>query len=457
VQHTDVLIIGSSAAGLATAISGKNNYPDKEFMVLRKEEKVMVPCGIPYIFGSLENSDQNVLPAESKFDALGINHQLGEVSQINRDDKVCILENGEQIQYEKLVIATGSTPKVPTWMDGHDLDNVFTIPKNKEVLDIMHKQLEGLDRVIVIGGGFIGVELSDELNKAGKDVTIVEILPHVLNVAFDKEFAEKAEGLLTERGVQVYTNSGVTKLNGSNGKVKAVQLQNGETIDADAVILSMGYEPNTELAKNSGLKTTEDGFISVDEYMRTQDDSVVAVGDCAEKRHFVTRKRNGVMLASTACAEGRIAGMNLYKLSAIKTFSGTISIYSTAVGDHAFGTAGLTEEEAREENFDVVTGTFEGMDKHPGKLPGMHKQTVKLIVARESGIIIGGEAVGGVSVGELTNLLGFIIQSRTSVHTLLISQIGTQPLLTGSPAAYPLMKAAEMAAKEIKFNGRAHH
>jgi NADPH-dependent 2,4-dienoyl-CoA reductase/sulfur reductase-like enzyme len=456
-QHTDVLIIGSSAAGLATAISGKNNYPDKEFMVLRKEEKVMVPCGIPYIFGSLENSDQNVLPAESKFDALGINHQLGEVSQINREDKVCILENGEQIQYEKLVIATGSTPKVPTWMEGHDLDNVFTIPKNKEVLDIMHKQLEGLDRVIVIGGGFIGVELSDELNKAGKDVTIVEILPHVLNVAFDKEFAEKAEGLLTERGVQVYTNSGVTKLNGSNGKVKSVQLQNGETIDADAVILSMGYEPNTALAKNSGLKTTEDGFISVDEYMRTQDDSVVAVGDCAEKRHFVTRKRNGVMLASTACAEGRIAGMNLYKLSAIKTFSGTISIYSTAVGDHAFGTAGLTEEEAREENFDVVTGTFEGMDKHPGKLPGMHKQTVKLIVARESGIIIGGEAVGGVSVGELTNLLGFIIQSRTSVHTLLISQIGTQPLLTGSPAAYPLMKAAEMAAKEIKFNGRAHH
>jgi NADPH-dependent 2,4-dienoyl-CoA reductase/sulfur reductase-like enzyme len=454
-QHTDVLIVGSSAAGLATAISGKNNYPDKEFMVLRKEEKVMVPCGIPYIFGSLENSDQNVLPAESKFDALGIKHQLAEVTKIDRENKVCTLTDGDQVQYEKLIMATGSTPKVPTWMEGHDLDNVFTIPKNKEVLDIMHKQLEGLEKVVVIGGGFIGVELSDELNKAGKNVTIVEILPHVLNVAFDKEFAEKAEGLLTERGVHVHTNSGVTKLNGENGKVQSVQLQSGETIDADAVILSMGYEPNTKLAKEAGLKTTEDGFISVDEYMRTQDDSIVAVGDCAEKRHFVTRKRNGVMLASTACAEGRIAGMNLYKLSAIKTFSGTISIYSTAVGDYAFGTAGLTEEEAREENFDVVTGTFEGMDKHPGKLPGMHKQTVKLIVARESGIIIGGEAVGGVSVGELTNLLGFIIQSRTSVHTLLISQIGTQPLLTGSPAAYPLMKAAEMAAKEIKFNGRS--
>ena len=453
-QNTDVLIIGSSAAGLATAISGKNNYPDKKFMVLRKEDKVMVPCGIPYIFGSLENSDQNIMPAGAKFDGLGIDHQIGEVKEVDRQNKVCTLTDGQQIQYEKLVMATGSTPKVPTWMEGHDLENVFTIPKNKEVLDMISKNLNGLNKVVVIGGGFIGVELSDELNKAGKEVKIVEILPHVLNVAFDTEFAEKAENILSDRGVDVRTNSGVKKINGEGGKVASVELESGDKLEADAVILSMGYKPNVQLAKDSGLKITEDGFISVDEYMRTQDESIVAVGDCAEKRHFVTRKRNGVMLASTACAEGRIAGMNLFKLSAIKTFSGTISIYSTAIGDYAFGTAGLTEEEAREENFDVVTGSFEGMDKHPGKLPGTHKQIVKLIVARESGIIIGGEALGGVSVGELTNLLGFIIQSRTSVHTLLISQIGTQPLLTGSPAAYPLMKAAEMAAKEIKFNGR---
>lgn len=453
-KYTDVLIIGSSAAGLATAVSGKNNYPDKEITVVRKEEKVMVPCGIPYIFGSLENSDQNVLPAQSKYDALGIHHQIGEVREIDRNNKVCKFSDGSEMQYDKLIIATGSTPKVPEWMEGHDLENVFTIPKNKEVLDSISKNMEGLQRVVVIGGGFIGVELSDELNKSGKEVTIVEVLPHILNVAFDKEFAEKAENLLAERGVQVRTQVGVQQINGKEGKVQSVLLENGEELKADAVILSMGYEPNVQLAKDSGLRISGTGFISVDEYMRTSDENIIAVGDCAEKRHFITRKQNGVMLASTACAEGRIAGMNLFKLSAIKTFSGTIAIYSTAIGDYAFGTAGITEEEALRENFDVVTGTFEGMDKHPGKLPGMHKQTVKLIVARESGIIVGGEACGGVSVGELTNLLGFIIQSRTSIHTILISQIGTQPLLTGSPAAYPLMKAAEMAAKQMKFNGK---
>jgi NADPH-dependent 2,4-dienoyl-CoA reductase/sulfur reductase-like enzyme len=449
-QQTDVLIIGSSAAGLATAISGKNNAPEKEFTVIRKEEKVMVPCGIPYIFGSLDNSDQNVLPADAKYEALGIKNRIGEIEAIDRENKVCELTDGDKIKYEKLVIATGSNPKIPSWLKGTEMENVFTIPKNKDILDNIKSKMKDLQKVVVIGGGFIGVELSDELKKAGKDVTLVEILPHILNLAFDKEFAEKAENILRDRGINIVNGKGAKEIKGKNGKVNSILLDNGEELEADAVVLSMGYNPNTELAKKAGINLTEKGFIAVDEYMRTSDENIIAVGDCAEKRHFVTRKHNEIMLASTACAEGRIAGMNLFKLSAIKTFSGTIAIYSTAIGDYAFGTAGLTEEEAVKENFSVVTGTFEGMDKHPGKLPGMHKQTVKLIVAKESGIIVGGEACGGVSVGELTNLLGFIIQSRTSIHTLLISQIGTQPLLTGSPAAYPLMKAAEMAAKNIK-------
>jgi NADPH-dependent 2,4-dienoyl-CoA reductase/sulfur reductase-like enzyme len=450
-NHTDVLIIGSSAAGLATAISGKNNYPDKDFTVIRREEKVMVPCGIPYIFGSLENSDQNVLPADAKYDSLGINYQVGEVEEIDRGDQVCRLTDGTEIGYQKLILATGSTPKVPEWLEGSDLDNVFAIPKNKDVLDNVKTQLQGLQKIVVVGGGFIGVEFSDELNKSGKDVTIVEVLPHILNVAFDEEFAERAGDILSKRGVNVETGNSVKQIvSNGNGKVKAVELANGEQIEADAVILSMGYEPNTKLAEETGLDINKHGFISVDEYMRTNDPNIMAVGDCAENRHFITKKQSAVMLASTACAEGRIAGMNLFKLSAIKTFTGTIAIYSTAIGDYAFGTAGITEEDAKKEGFDVVTGLFEGMDKHPGKLPGAKKQVVKLIVARESGIIIGGEAMGGVSVGELTNLIGFIIQSRTSIYTLLITQIGTQPLLTGSPAAYPLMKAAEAATNNMK-------
>jgi NADPH-dependent 2,4-dienoyl-CoA reductase/sulfur reductase-like enzyme len=185
--------------------------------------------------------------------------------------------------------------------------------------------------------------------------------------------------------------------------------------------------------------------------MRTEDPNIFAIGDCAEKRDFVTRKSNNVMLASTACAEARIAGMNLYKLYAIKTFSGTISIFSTAIGETGFGVAGLTEKIALDEDFDIVTGKFEGIDHHPGTLAGTHKQYVKLVVGKESGVILGGEVSGGISVGELTNTIGIMIQNRMTINSLLTAQIGTHPLLTASPAGYPLIKAAEDVHQKLFF------
>lgn len=447
---TDVLIIGGSAAGLAVATAGKSHYPNKSFLLIRQEEQVMIPCGIPYIFGSLESSNQNILPADAAYDKLGINYMIGEVASLNRKEKKCTLVNKEEIEYDKLVFATGSTPKVPKWLPGTDLENVFTIPKNKIYLDQIKEKLADKKKLVIVGGGFIGVELSDELNKTGKNVTLVELEPHVLSLAFDEEFDKMAEEVLIQRGIHLNTGIGIQEIIGNDNKVSSVLLQNNEQIEADAVILSMGYEPNSKLAKESGLKINEMGFICVDEYMRTADPDIIAVGDCAEKTDFITRKKTGIMLASTACAEGRIAGMNLFKLSAIKTFSGTIAIFSTSINGCSLGAAGLTETQAKNEGFDVVTGTFEGIDRHPGKLANMHKQIVKLIVARESGVIIGGEVMGGPSIGELINLIGFIIQSRTNIYTLQTSQIGTHPLLTASPAAYPLINATNIIAQKLR-------
>jgi pyruvate/2-oxoglutarate dehydrogenase complex dihydrolipoamide dehydrogenase (E3) component len=176
----------------------------------------------------------------------------------------------------------------------------------------------------------------------------------------------------------------------------------------------------------------------------------MAVGDCAEKRDFITRKISTTMLASTACAEARIAGMNLFKLSAMKTFSGTIAIFSTALGNTGFGVAGVTEKTAIREQFDVITGSFTGVDKHPGTMPEVHKQTVKLIAAREGGLVLGGEVIGGISTGELTNLIGFIIQNKMTVNNILTAQIGTHPLVTAPPTAYPLIKAAENVARKLQ-------
>jgi len=450
-EKVNVLVIGGGASGLQAAISAKTFYPDKSVVVIRKEEKMLVPCGIPYILGSLQDSDKNILP-DKLLTSVGVEIKIGEVTSLNIKDKECSLADGKRIYFEKLIIATGSVPTKPKWLKGSDLENVFTIPKNKVYLDKMYSKLKELKRVITIGAGFIGVEVSDEMNKAGWDVTLLEIEPYILNRAFDKEFGVKAEELLVNRGVKVVTNKGVKEIVGKNGKVDHVVLTTGEIIETDAVILSMGYAPNTELAKKSGIELNELGFIKTCEYMRVNNCStdIFAVGDCAEKRDFLTRKLNATMLASTACAEARIAGMNIYELSPCKTFSGTIAIYDTAIGDIAFGTAGITEEKAISENFNIVSGSFTGMDKHPGTLPDTHEQTVKLIVAADCGMIIGGEVCGGNSVGELTNLIGFLIQHRTNIKTLLAAQIGTHPLLTGSPAGYPLIKAAEVLAKKLK-------
>ena len=450
-EKTDVLIIGGSAAGIVAATTAKSFYPEKSVTLVRKEKDVLVPCGIPYIFGTLECSDQNQIPDAGLSNA-GVELKMAEITAIDPENKQCTTAAGESIGFDKLVIATGSTPVRPNWLTGASLENVFIIPKDKEYLDCFTQGAGNFHDVVVIGGGFIGVEVADELAKSGKTVTLVEKLPHVLSLAFDPEFAVRAEEILASRGVKLKTGVGVRQINGDT-HVTGVQLDNGETLPADAVVLSIGYRPNSALAENAGFEINKMGFIRVNEYMRTENPDVFAIGDCAAKSSFITRTSKPTMLASTACAEARIAAMNLFKLSTVRLFGGTISIFCTAIGDQAFGAAGVTENLARERGFDILTGTFEGMDRHPGTLPDTHKQVVKLIVSKESGIILGGGVMGGKSTGELTNLIGFIIQNRMTVDALLTAQIGTHPLLTGPPTAYPLIKAAEIIAKKRRTNG----
>jgi len=379
----------------------------------------------------------------------GIESIVDEVLSINKENKTVELAGGETIKYDKLVIATGSMPIKPKWLVGGDKENVFTIPKDKIYLEEMKEKLASCKKVVVIGAGFIGVEFSDELTKGGHEVMLVEKQPEILALAFDIELSERIEELLKSRGVKVITGNGISEIVGE-GKVEAVKLENGDVLDCDAVVLSIGYKPNVGLARKAGIYVDESGFIAVDEYMRTHVKDIFALGDCAQKRDFITRARVSTMLASTACAEGRIAGMNLFKLNVVKTFSGTIAIYSTAIGDTGFGTAGITEARAKNEGIDYVTGLFEGVDRHPGNLPTAHKQLVKLIAGRQSGVIIGGEVIGGLSAGELTNVIGLAIQNRMTVNSLLTFQIGTHPCLTSSPAGYPLIKAAEIIATKVK-------
>jgi NADPH-dependent 2,4-dienoyl-CoA reductase/sulfur reductase-like enzyme len=437
----DVITIGGSASGLVASMTGKANNKDKSFLLIRKEKDAMVPCGIPYIFGTLDSSDKNIIPLGG-LEKSGVEFLQDEVVKINRENKTIITKNGEEFGYDKLIVATGSTPYKPEWLKGNNLKNVFTIPKDKIYLDDIKEKFDNMKKIITIGAGFIGVEVSEQLSIAGKEVTLIEVLPNILGKAFDKAIADNAQEELEKEGVKVKTGVKVVEITGVD-KVDGILLDTGEKIEADAVILSMGYRPNASLAKDANLSLNKLGAIEVDSYMRTDDENIFAIGDCAAKVDFITRKPTPIMLASTATSEARIAGMNLYNLSLVRTFSGTIAIFSTKIGDKAFAAAGVTEEEAIKNGFDIEIGYFEGIDKHPGTLPNTKKQIVKLIAARESDIIIGGEVVGGDSIGELINVIGREIQNRTRITEIYTSQIGTHPLLTAAPTAYPLVKAAE--------------
>jgi len=449
-KKVDVLVIGGSAAGIVAATTAKAFYADKSVLVVRKEKQAVVPCGIPYIFGTLKTVDKNIIPEGHITDA-GVELMIDEVTGLDVENKLATTSNGTVISFDKVVIATGSLPKVPTWLKGAELENVFTIPKDKDYLANLNSKLDTFQNIVIVGAGFIGVEMADELQKRGKSVTLVEVMPHVLQAAFDVELAEQAEAILSGKGIQLCLNTAVKEIVGE-GKVSGVSLGNGETLEADAVILATGYAANVDLAKNAGLKINEIGSIKVDQYMRTENKDVFAVGDCAEKFSFYTRVVKGQMLASTASSEARIAGMNLYKLSMIRTFGGTVSIFSTSINGTTFASVGVTEQTAIERGFDIVTGIVEGVDKHPKSLPNVSKQYIKLIVSKESGLILGAGVMGGQSAGELINVLGVIIESKMTYHQVLTLQVATHPLLTSSPTGYPLIKAAEMVAKKLRHN-----
>ena len=443
-MKTDVLIIGGGPAGIVTAVTAKQNYPEKKIVVVRKEQRVAVPCGIPYIFGTLRDVEKNLIP-DSVLTSKGIEILVDEIVDVDTEKKIAKSKNHGNIEFEKLIFATGSKPIKPP-IKGIEGNNVFFVKKDSQYLQELLKRVDESESIVIIGGGFIGVEFADELRKLGKKVSIVEMLPHVLSASFDDEFCELAEEELKRTGVEVYANSKVVEI-----KENRVILSSDKEIPGDIVIVSVGARPNTDLAEKIGLKVSKNGIV-VDEYMRTSHPDIFAVGDCAEKRDFFTREVKPVMLASVASAEARIAGANLYKIKAFKQFKGTLGIFATKVGNLALGAAGLIERQAKKEGFDYVVGRSEVVDKHPGTLPGTSKVRVKLLFTKQGGFFLGAQIAGGDTIGEMINLVGFAIESGYTASRYMNLQIGTHPLLTPAPTAPATIKAVEDALKKMAGN-----
>ncbi len=438
---TDILIIGAGPAGIVCAVTARKYYPGKKITVMKNIEKGVVPCGIPYMFASLKSPDENKLGTNA-LEENGIEVIVDQVEKVNRDKKTVETKSGNIYDYGKLILATGSAPIVPP-IPGIGKKGVYPIHKDMDFLKKSIKNVKKAKNILIVGGGFIGVEFADELSQIqGLNVYLVEMLPDILANSFDPEFSSLAKDKLKAKGVNILTNIRVEEFTGDK-KVEGARLSNGKKIPIDSVILGIGALPNTKLAVNAGLDLGKGKGIWVDEYMRSVDPDIFAVGDCAGKRDFYTRKDTPVMLASTATAEARIAGANLYQLKVVRENKGTIAIYSTYVDGLVLGSAGLTEGTAKKEGFEIVVGSAEVMDKHPAAMPDVKKIKVKLIFSKQSGIIMGGQVAGGMSAGEIINIIGMAIQQRVSLSELETLQMATHPYLTSAPTMYPLVLAAQ--------------
>jgi NADPH-dependent 2,4-dienoyl-CoA reductase/sulfur reductase-like enzyme len=402
------------------------------------------------MFASLKNPDDNKL-GNAALEKNNVEVTVDEATKIDRAEKAVTTKSGQKFRYEKLVLAAGSIPIAPR-IKGIDKKGIYSIHKDMTYLKRVVEEIRTAKNVLIVGGGFIGVELADEISKMnGPNVLLVEILPTLLPNSFDPEFSKIAEEALKANGVTILTSTRVEEIFG-NEKVDRIRLSDGKEITVDAIILGVGGAPNTKLAAEAGLDLGRGKGIWVDEYMRTIDNDIFAVGDCAEKRDFYTHKVVPVMLASTATAEARIAGANLYKLKVVRENKGTIAIYSTYVDGKVLGSAGLTENSARVEGFEIITGNADCADKHPAALPGSCNIKLKLVFSKNSGIILGGQVAGGISCGEIINLIGVTIQKRMSFVELETLQVATHPYLTSAPTVYPVVLAAQDAAGKMQAN-----
>jgi len=446
-KQADVVVIGGSAAGIPAAITARRHYPGKSILLIRKEKQVLIPCGIPYIFGTVGAPENDLIP-DGVLKANNIELVIDEAKDLSPKEKKITLASGKSVTYEKLVLATGSFSCVPP-IPGIDKKNVYPITKDVQHLQNLLNALKDAKDLVILGCGFIGVEFADECKKNRDiNVTIVEMLNQCLQIAFGEEACkccQEVEDYLAEKGINVITGVSLTEVLGDD-MVTGVKLSTGKEIKADSLIVGIGVRPNVVLAEKAGLAVSKGGII-VDTTMRTSDPNIFACGDCTSKFSFFTGQPSGLRLASIATTEARIAGANLYEIS--RKNPGVVGVFSTALGNLTVAMAGMSAKGAKECGFDVITGEAEAADRHPGGMPGMSKMWVRLVFNKVNGELVGGAVRGGPSAGELINTISAFIQTRMRANDIATFQIGTHPAVTASPIAYQLVNAAEMALKNM--------
>jgi len=427
-KKRQVVIIGGGPAG-RTIVHLLHGSSQKMSVTLIKDEKINANrCAVPYGIPDVKPLEKFQVPNALVTD-FGAKLVIDRVEKIDTDKKQIVTSVGDGYPYDDLVLSTGSRPVIPP-IPGVDGKNITAVRSIKD-LSLLRQLASTGKRAVVVGGGYIGIEVAIVLKQLGLDVTVVEMLPTILMATTEPEFIERVNEELSERGVHLLTNEKVVEFAHPSTNRVEVKLGSGESLAAEFVVLSVGVVPNTELAVQAGIKTNRLG-ICVDKHMRTDAEGVYACGDCAGKTSFVTGQPTRGEFGTNAVFMAKTVAHNI--LGKKKTFPNVINANVTAVYDWSLGSAGLTEQMAREAGIDVVTGYSEVLSKYP-MMDQVETIRTKLVFNKANARLVGGSVLRkGDCTAHMVDFISFSIQMGATMEDLSTYQYATHPELAAKPS-----------------------
>jgi len=430
-----ILIIGGVAAGATAAAKARRISPTAQITMLEAGPDIsFANCGLPYyIGGDIKSRSKLILQSPESFkeqyNVDVFTHTM--VTIIDREAhqiKARDTRSGELkiFDYTKLILAQGGRPIKPS-LPGADYSHVFTL----WTLEDMDKIASFIDEkkpktAVVVGGGFIGLEMVEALVKRGMKVNVVEMMPHVMAI-MEAETAGFIETEMLSHGVGIHTGAGVTEIHS-----KSVKLDNGKTLDADMVLLSIGVRPTLQLAKETGLELGDAGGLLVNEQLQTSDADIYAAGDMIELEHRVNGKKVRIPLAGPANRQGRIAAENA--LGGNHSYKGSIGTSIVRVFEAVAGTTGLSLRQARAAGIDADAAVVH-KENHTSYYPGSEPVSVMVIYDKATGVILGGQTAGYKGADRRLDVIATAAASKLTVSDLAdVDYAYSPPLGTANDA-----------------------
>lgn len=447
-----LVVIGGDAAGMSAAAQARRmKTPDELEIVVfeRSSTTSYAACGLPYLVGGVVPSADSLVartPAQHRAKGLDvrIRHEVTVIDTTACTVAVRDLETGltSALHYDELLIGTGASGVLPPW-PGIDAKGVLQLRTLDDAAAVQRRLAAGAQRAVVVGAGYIGLEVAEALLQRGLDVTVVEQLDAPMGAVLDVDMAADVAAAMRAAGIELRLGTAVSGLTVVAGQVTAVATAAGP-IAADLVVIGLGVRPNADLARAAGIAVGAAGGILVDDHQRTGTPHVWAAGDCVESRHRITGRSVVVALGTHANKQGRVAGVNIAGGHA--TFDGVLGTAITRFQGMEIGRTGLTEREAAAAGLDAIAVTTEATSR-AGYYPGAAPMNIKLVVERGTGRLLGAQIVGGAESGKRIDVLATALWNQMTVAQVAGMDLSYAPPF--SPVFDPVLLAAGKAAAKV--------